>query len=77
MSFQLSLLALFDVPELTPLYNVYLHLVYAIKAAHVDTVIINGRIILRDREILTVDVDEVLDMSNRFRMQVLKKLVED
>ena len=37
-------------PELTPMYDVYSHLVYAIKGAHVKTVLVDGRVILRDRK---------------------------
>ena len=66
-----------DVPELTPLYDVYSHLVYAIKAAHVDTVIINGNMILRDRQILTVDTNEVLGMATAFKKKVVESLAAD
>ena len=41
--------------HLTPLYNVYSHLVYAAKAADVRTVVINGRVVMRDLRLLTLD----------------------
>ena len=41
-----------------PLYNVYSDLVYATKASDVETVIINGRIVMRDRRLLTLDEDD-------------------
>ena len=49
-----------DKPHLVPLYNPYSHLVYAASGADVTTTIINGRVIMRDRKILTVDEQEVM-----------------
>ena len=47
-------------PHLTPLYNVYSHLVYTASAADVTLSVINGRVVMRDREILTLDVERVM-----------------
>src|SRR2546425_7716813 len=38
----------------TPYYNIYSDLVYASKAADVRTVIIEGRVVMRDRRVLTL-----------------------
>ena len=53
-------------PGLTPLYKVYSHLVYAARGSDVSTVIVNGRIVVRDREVLTVDEDEVMERARGF-----------
>ena len=53
-------------PGLTPLYRVYSHLVYAARGSDVSTVIVNGRIVVRDREVLTVDEDEVMERARGF-----------
>jgi 5-methylthioadenosine/S-adenosylhomocysteine deaminase len=47
-------------PHLTPLYNVYSHLVYTASAADVTLNIINGRVVMRNRELLTLDVERVM-----------------
>ena len=47
-------------PHLTPLYNIYSHLVYAASAADVTLNIINGRVVMRNRELLTLDVERVM-----------------
>ncbi len=47
-------------PHLVPLYDVYTQLVHAASGADVETVIIHGRLIMRDRVVLTVDEGEVL-----------------
>lgn len=53
-------------PGLTPLYSVYSHLVYAVRGSDVDTVIVNGRIVVRDRRILTVDEEAVMEHARGF-----------
>jgi 5-methylthioadenosine/S-adenosylhomocysteine deaminase len=44
-----------DQPHLTPLYDVYSHLVYAVGRADVETVLIQGRIVMQERELTTLD----------------------
>jgi 5-methylthioadenosine/S-adenosylhomocysteine deaminase len=48
-------------PHWTPLYNPYSHLVYAASGADVRTSIIGGRIVMRDRRLLTLDVEAVME----------------
>lgn len=53
-----------DRPHLTPLYNIYSQLVYSAGGSEVDTVIINGKLIMENRDILTVDEDEIISRAN-------------
>ena len=46
-------------PHLQPFYNPYA-LVYAVRGADVSTVIIDGKIVMQDRKILTFDIDETM-----------------
>jgi 5-methylthioadenosine/S-adenosylhomocysteine deaminase len=57
-----------------PIYNIYSHLVYATKASDVQTVIINGRIVMRDRRLLTLDETAIKESARVFREQVIKSL---
>jgi len=57
-----------------PLYNVYSDLVYATKASDVQTVIINGKIVMRDRRLLTLDEAAIKEGARIFREQVIKSL---
>ena len=52
-------------PQFTPLYNIYSHLVYAASGAEVDTAVVNGRLVMEDRRVLTVDQAEILDQAAR------------
>ena len=51
-------------PHLTPMYNPYSHLVYSADGADVTHSIINGRLVMADRKLLTLDVDEVMAAAN-------------
>ena len=44
-----------DRPHLTPMFDVYSHLVYSVGREDVETVLIHGQIVMQDRELLTVD----------------------
>jgi 5-methylthioadenosine/S-adenosylhomocysteine deaminase len=57
-----------------PIYNIYSDLVYATKASDVQTVIINGRIVMRDRRLLTLDETAIKESARVFREQVIKSL---
>jgi 5-methylthioadenosine/S-adenosylhomocysteine deaminase len=57
-----------------PSYNIYSDLVYATKAADVATVIINGRIVMRNRKLLTLDEAAIKESASVFRDQVMKSL---
>ncbi|MCA1850152.1 MAG: amidohydrolase family protein, partial [Acidobacteria bacterium] len=58
----------------TPLYNIYSHLVYATKADDVRTVVIEGRVIMRDRRLLTLDEKDIKARARVFREQIIKSL---
>lgn len=49
-----------DRPHLTPLYDVYSHLVYAVGRADVETVLIQGRIVMQERTLTTLDEASII-----------------
>jgi len=49
-----------DKPHLTPLYNIYSHIVYAAMASDVEAVMVNGKMVINDRKLLTADETEIL-----------------
>lgn len=58
----------------TPSYNIYSDLVYATKAGDVRTVIIEGRVVMRDRDLLTLDEKDIKARARVFREQIIKSL---
>ncbi len=57
-----------------PLYNIYSDLVYATKAADVQTVVINGRIVMRDRRLLTLNELTIKNEARALRDKIIKSL---
>ena len=57
-----------------PFYNIYSDLVYATKASDVGTVIINGKIVMRDRRLLTLDEVAIKAGARVFREKIIKSL---
>lgn len=47
-------------PHLTPLYNPFSHLVYAATGADVATSIIDGRVVMKGRRLLTIDLNRLM-----------------
>ena len=63
-----------DAPNAVPLYDVYSQLVYSLKASDVGDVMVNGRLIVRNRHMLTVDDKAVMARAEQYRAQVAKSL---
>ena len=63
-----------DAPHAVPMYNVYSQLVYALKASDVGDVMVNGRVIVRDRKMLTLDPAAVMAKAVEYHAKVAKSL---
>ena len=46
-------------PHLIPVYNPASHIVYAAQGADVRDVIVNGRLLVKDRKLLTIDLENI------------------
>lgn len=57
-----------------PLYNIYSDLVYATKGSDVQTVIINGRVVMRNRRLLTLNETTVKTEARALRDKIIKSL---
>jgi len=64
-----------DEPRLHPLYDPVSHLVYVAKGADVRHVVVEGRVIMRNRHVLTLDEKAVVAEADRLRDQVRRSLV--
>ena len=64
----------FDGLHQTPYFNVYSHLVYATKASDVRSVIINGRVVMLDRRLLTLNESAIKKDANSYRQKIIKSL---
>ncbi|GAB6143107.1 amidohydrolase [Desulfocicer niacini] len=48
-------------PHMVPMYNPYSQLVYAARGSDVTTTIVNGRVLMENRKLVTLDVDKIMD----------------
>ena len=63
-----------DAPHAVPMYHVYSQLVYALKGSDVSDVMVNGRAIVRDRKMLTLDAAGVMAKAVEYQEKVKKSL---
>jgi len=64
----------FNRPHLTPLYHEESHLVYCASGSDVDNVVINGRLVMENRRILTFDEGEAMDRVNAIARRIRASL---
>jgi 5-methylthioadenosine/S-adenosylhomocysteine deaminase len=62
------------VPHGVPMYDVTSQLVYALKSSDVRDVLIHGRIVMRDRKVLTLDSQQVITKAQEYRRRILSSL---
>lgn len=46
-------------PHANPLHNVYSLIAYSLRGSDVETVIVNGRVVVDNRELLTMDIEKI------------------
>jgi 5-methylthioadenosine/S-adenosylhomocysteine deaminase len=61
-------------PHLRPMYSEFSHMVYAAKGSDVETVIINGKIIMENRELKTLKAEHLMEMAEKAKNNLLDKL---
>ena len=61
-------------PHLTPIYSEYSHLVYAANGADVDTVIINGKVVMENRQLLTINEGDVMNEVRKIAVKIKKSM---
>jgi len=63
-----------DEPNAVPMYNIYAQLAYALKASDVETVVIGGRLVMRDRKLLTVDEEQAMARARQYKDTISQSL---
>jgi 5-methylthioadenosine/S-adenosylhomocysteine deaminase len=61
-------------PNAVPMYDIYAQIAYSLKGSDVQTVVIGGRVVMRDRKLLTVDEAKVLEKAREYGAAVKKSL---
>ncbi len=63
-----------DRPHAVPLYDVYSQMAYALKGSDVRDVMVNGKLVVRDAQSLTIDQKQVLEKAEEFGRKVRESL---
>jgi 5-methylthioadenosine/S-adenosylhomocysteine deaminase len=69
----LSLISL-DEPNAVPMYDIYAQIAYSLKASDVETVMIGGRVVMRDHKLLTLDEQAAIAKAREYRKTVAASL---
>ena len=59
-----------DKPHLTPLYDIYSHIVYSSMASDVETVFVNGKLVVANGKLCTADEDEIISKAREWRNKI-------
>jgi 5-methylthioadenosine/S-adenosylhomocysteine deaminase len=63
-----------DEPNAVPMYDIYAALAYALKGSDVQTVVIGGHVVMRDRKLLTVNEAEALVKAREYKKAIAASL---
>jgi len=63
-----------NAPHAAPMYDLYSQLVYALQGSDVADVMVNGRTIVRDRKMLTIDQSAVMAKAAEYQERVKRSL---
>ena len=61
-----------DQPQLTPMYHPASHLVYAVRAGDVRHVMVEGEWVVRERRLLNINLDDLLQRVRVFARMVVR-----
>lgn len=64
-------------PHLSPMHDIVSHLVYSASGSDVDTVIVDGKILMEKGEVLTLDEEKVLELAQRTSDDLVSRLGGD
>jgi 5-methylthioadenosine/S-adenosylhomocysteine deaminase len=57
-------------PHLLPLYDVFSHITYAMRPSDIETVMVNGKILIEDGKLLTADEGAILDNARKWQEMI-------
>lgn len=63
-----------DEPNAVPMYDIYAQLAYALKASDVETVIIGGRVVMRDHKLMTLDEKQAMEKAREYKKSIAASL---
>ena len=59
-----------DEPNAVPMYDIYAQIAYALKGSDVETVVIGGRVVMRNRKLLTVNEEAAMAKAREYKKTI-------
>ena len=59
-------------PHLTPIYDIYSHIAYSMHSSDIETVMVNGKIVIDHGKATTQDEEEVMAKSKEWQGKIKK-----
>jgi 5-methylthioadenosine/S-adenosylhomocysteine deaminase len=63
-----------DEPNAVPMYDIYAQIAYALKSSDIETVMIGGRVVMKDHKLLTVDEEAAIAKAREYGKKVAASL---
>jgi 5-methylthioadenosine/S-adenosylhomocysteine deaminase len=60
-------------PHLKPLHNIYASIVYSARGSDVDTVIVDGKILMEDKQVKTLDEQAIMEKAEKTALDLLSR----
>lgn len=62
-----------DQPHAHPFYNIYSMIVYSIRGSDVETVLVDGKLMVHNRKLVTLDLDRLYDKVDQLAKRITEK----
>lgn len=62
-----------DKPHIHPLHNIISALAYSVQGSDVDTMIVDGKIIMENRDIKTLDTEKIMFFAERISKDLINR----
>lgn len=63
-----------DEPNAVPMYDIYAQIAYALKGSDVQTVVIGGRVVMRNHKLLTVNEEQAIAKAREYKKTIAASL---
>ncbi len=67
------LIANINKPHLVPIYDIYSHITYSMRPTDIETVMVNGRIVVENAALKTADENEILSRAKEWQEKIKEK----
>jgi 5-methylthioadenosine/S-adenosylhomocysteine deaminase len=57
-------------PHLSPIYDIYSHITYCMQPSDIETVLVNGKVVVDNRTLTTMDEGEILDKASEWQAKI-------